>query len=192
MKDAILIHGWSDKKEFYSPQYPTLSNSHWLPWLSKQLMVKDIHTVALEMPRPFTPMYSEWKKELERYDITSETVLVGHSCGAGFLVRWLGEQAGDFRVGGVMLVAPWMGFDPDPDFDKAFFDFEVNPKIIKMSDKFKILHSLDDAPEIQKSVDLLKQKLPDIGYREFSEKGHFTFNDLGSEEFPELLEEILS
>jgi hypothetical protein len=43
MKNAILIHGWADKHEFYDPKYPTASNSHWFPWITKQLMINDIH-----------------------------------------------------------------------------------------------------------------------------------------------------
>lgn len=55
MKNAILIHGWASKQEFYNPLCPTASNSHWFPWLSKQLMIRDIHTVAVEMPNGYYP-----------------------------------------------------------------------------------------------------------------------------------------
>jgi hypothetical protein len=33
--------------------------------------------------------YATWLRGVERYEITPETLLVGHSCGGGFLVRWL-------------------------------------------------------------------------------------------------------
>ncbi len=35
---------------------------------------------------PKYPTNSIWKKEFERFNITPQTVLVGHSCGGGFLV----------------------------------------------------------------------------------------------------------
>ena len=109
MKNAILVHGWVGKQEYYDERYPTASNSHWFPWLTKQLMIRDIHTVAVEMPNGFYPQYEVWKREFERFDITPETLLVGHSCGGGFLVRWLSET--DQKVGRVVLVAPWIGYN---------------------------------------------------------------------------------
>ncbi len=89
MKNAILVHGWAKKAEFLDTSQPTSSNAHWLPWLTKQLMVNGIHTVALEMPNSYYPEYHIWKQELERFTIGPETTLVGHSCGGGFIVRWL-------------------------------------------------------------------------------------------------------
>jgi predicted alpha/beta hydrolase family esterase len=89
MKNAILVPGRPDKDEYYDPKYPTNSNNHWFPWLSKQLQINDIFAVAIEPPMPWQPRYEIWKKEFEKFDITPQTVLVGHSCGGGFLVRWL-------------------------------------------------------------------------------------------------------
>jgi predicted alpha/beta hydrolase family esterase len=191
MKNAILIHGWADKHEFYDPKYPTASNSHWFPWITKQLMINDIHTVSLEMPNGFYPKYGVWSKELGRFDIGSETVLVGHSCGGGFLVRWLSENPNQ-KVGKVVLVAPWIGirFNDEP-FDETFFDFEPVSSIAKQTEGIFIFNSIDDMPEVLESVKLLRNKVDNAQYREFKDKGHFTLSSLGTEEFPELLEEIL-
>jgi len=46
MKNAILLHGTSSKEEYYSLEYPSASNSHWLPWLQKNLLVNDVHAVT--------------------------------------------------------------------------------------------------------------------------------------------------
>jgi len=86
MKNAILLHGCCDREEYFSDQYPSLSNSHFFPWLQKQLLIKGIHTQTPEMPQSYEPDYSKWKKEFERYEINTETILLGHSCGAGFLL----------------------------------------------------------------------------------------------------------
>lgn len=91
-RNAILVHGTCNKEEYYSEKYPTPSNSHWFPWLSKQLIILDIPTVAVEIPDSYMPDYSVWKREFERFNINSETILIGHSCGGGFLVRWLSEN----------------------------------------------------------------------------------------------------
>jgi predicted alpha/beta hydrolase family esterase len=191
MKKAILVHGWSHKNEFYDPKYPTLSNSHWFPWLSKQLMIRDVHTVAVEMPKPYSPSYQDWKKEFERFDITPETVLVGHSMGGGFLVRWLSENK-EARVGKVILVAPWLGLDPDQDFDASFFDFEIDDKLANRTKGLVVFNSDNDVDEIQKSVSIIRDKLKGIKYKELANKGHFTLKGLGREEFPGLLGEIIS
>lgn len=189
MKSAILIHGWASKGEFYNADYPTGSNSHWFPWLTKQLMIRDIHTVALEMPNGYYPNYEVWKRELERFDIDEQTMLVGHSCGAGFIVRWLSEHPG--RVGRVVLVAPWLGDDAGEDFDSDFFKFELDQNLSQKAEKITVINSTDDFDSVQTAATFLKEKIKDLVYKELENKGHFTLKSLVTEEFPELLEELL-
>lgn len=190
MKNALLVHGWASKKEYYDPAYPTGSNSHWFPWLSKQLIIRDIHTVVLEMPNGYYPEYDIWKRELERFDIGPETILVGHSCGGGFLVRWLSET--DKRVGKVVLVAPWLGYGTDGEpFDESFFDFQIDPNIGTKTEGLTTIASTNDGEGVRRSVAELREKLTEMKYIELENKGHFTLRSLGTEEFPELLEEIL-
>lgn len=190
MKQAILIHGWASKNEFYNTDYPTASNSHWFPWLSKQLMIRDIHTVSLEMPQSYYPNYDIWKRELERFDVTEDAVLVGHSCGGGFLVRWLSEN--DVKVGKVILVAPWIGDDPgDEPFDESFFKFAIDSEINRKTKGITLISSTNDMNSVQKSVKTLRTELIGIKYVELENKGHFTLKSLGTEEFPELLHEIV-
>lgn len=40
------------------------------------------------MPVPYAPSYEAWSRVFEERPITAGTIAVGHSCGAGFLVRW--------------------------------------------------------------------------------------------------------
>jgi len=190
MRNAILIHGWATKDEFYNPKYPTSSNSHWFPWLSKQLIIRDIHTVAVEMPQSYLPNYEVWKKELERFDINEDTILVGHSCGGGFLVRYLSEN-NHMRVNKVVLVAPWMGINPDQPFDSSFFDFEIDRSLVNRTTGLVVFNSTNDVESVHKSVDIIRNNIDGIKYIELENKGHFTLKGLGGEEFPELLQEIL-
>ena len=189
MKQVILIHGWNTKEEFYDPQKPTASNDHWFPWLTKELMIRDFHVVAPEMPKGYDPKYDIWKREFERFDITQDTVLIGHSCGGGFLVRWLSEN--QVKVGKVILVAPWLGIDFGEKFDKSFFDFNIDKKIANKTQGCITFYSKDDFPAIIESVNVLKKNLENVQYCEFKNKGHFTKTSLNTEAFPELLEEIL-
>lgn len=195
MRHAFLIHGWVDKEEFYNQKYPTASNSHWFPWLSKQLIVRDIHAVALEMPKGYYPEYEIWKKELERYEINQDTILVGHSCGGGFIVRYLSEN--NIKVNQVVLVAPWMGiFDgnekkEEDSFDKSFFEFTIDKNLANKANKITLFESENDVTGVKKSCEIIKNTIDGIEVRTFKDKGHFTLKSLGTEEFPELLEEIV-
>lgn len=190
MENALLIHGWKTKAEYYDPKKPTASNDHWFPWLTKQLVLRDVNTVSIEMPNGYYPEYSVWKRELERYDITDQTMLVGHSCGGGFLVRWLSET--DVKVGKVVLVAPWLGLDTDNEpFDDSFFNFAIDPNIAEKTKSLSIVTSNNDMKGVLDSIQILRNKLVDVKFKEFKDKGHFTLSSLGKQEFSELLEELV-
>lgn len=191
MKNALLIHGWNTKEEYYDPSRPTASNDHWFPWLTKQLVLNDINTVSIEMPNGYYPQYEIWKKEFERYDITPETILVGHSCGGGFLLRWLSEE--DVKVGKVVLVAPWLGYEAENygPFDAEFFAFELDSSLTRNTESLHLFISKDDESSIYRTVDDIKNRVSDIVYHEFEDKGHFVLSSLGGPEFPELAEELL-
>jgi len=194
MKKAILIHGWGDKEEFYNPNRPTASNSHWFPWLSKQLMIRDIHTVAIEMPNSFYPEYDVWKKELERFELDEDTILIGHSCGGGFIVRYLSEN--NIKVGKVVLVAPWIGiFSKDDDqknelFDKTFFEFDIDKNLVSKAAGITLFESTNDDDQ-KPGIEILKKSINDMKVITLENKGHFTLRGMGTEEFPELLEEAI-
>ena len=191
MKNAIILHGTSDKEEYYSPDYPSASNFHWLPWLQKQLLMKDIPTATPEMPHGYMPDYTVWKREFERFDITPETILVGHSCGGGFLVRWLSENP-EQQVGKVVLVAPWLDPNKTKGADNDFFDFTIDTELANRTAGVTIFNSDDDMEAIHTSVKKITDTVTNIKLVEFTGKGHFCLGDLGTEEFPELLEEVLN
>lgn len=186
--NAIIIHGSPDREEYYDPNVPSPSNFHWLPWLAKQLIVRDIPAHTPEMPRPYDPDYADWCREFERYDLTDETILVGHSCGGGFLARYLSDRP-DLRVGRVALVAPWLGIrlsGETPDF----FDFVLDPNLADRTDGLLVLGSDNDGGGILDSIRLLRDTVKDLDYREFPGKGHFVLSDLPDGTFPELLDAL--
>lgn len=190
--NAILVPGRPDKNEHYNPNNPSNSEDHWFSWLKRQLILKDIHAVSIEPPFPFRPRYEEWKIEFERFDITPKTILVGHSCGGGFLIRYLSEHK-DLKVGKVVLVAPWtnpLNYDVSDTAD--FFDFELDPNFPSRTEGLTVFISSDDEPSVVKTVDILKDEVSGIKYREYASKGHFCLDDLGGVEFPELLKELFS
>ncbi len=189
MKNAILLHGGPSKEEYYDPKMPSMSNAHWFPWLQGQLLKHNISAVTPEVPHSFDRNWSTWLKEFERFDITPETILVGHSTGGGFIVKYLSINP-TVKVGKVILVAPWL--DPDKEHTKNFFDdFEIDPDFGARTKGVTIFNSDNDQASVLKTVKILRDKVKNVDYREFSGKGHFTERDLNSKEFPELLEELI-
>jgi len=187
--NAIILHGTCDKAEYFDPQYPSLSNSHWFPWLQKQLLINGIFTQTPEMPDAYLPDYAKWKSEFEKNGITSDTILVGYSCGAGFLVRWLSEN--NMGIEKLVLVAPWM--DPNREETTTFFDFTIDSKLTSRVGEMHLFFSEDDTVNgVQESVQMLLQAFPNIQVHKFTDKGHFTVEEMNSVEFPELLETTLS
>ena len=188
MRNAILIHGWNTKKEFFDPDKPTASNDHWFPWLSKQLALNGIKADAPEMPQYDLATYESWRQEVERFDITPQTILVGHSCGSGFIIRYLSEN--NIKVDRVVLVAPWLGIDFGHQFNQDFFRFKIDPDLVARTNGVTILNSDDDFDAIHESVEIIVKNIKGIDLVHLSGRGHFTRNSLGGEAFPELLKEI--
>jgi uncharacterized protein len=183
MKTAIILHGMPSKEEYYNPESKAQSNKHWIPWIQQKLILQDVLAQTPELPEPFEPVYEKWKAVFDQFDVDEETTLVGHSCGAGFLVRWLTET--DKKVGKVALVAPFL----DPKGNEVasdFFKFEVGEDIASKTAGLKIFYSTDDYPVIIESVNMLKE-LPDVEETVLNGMGHLTFSGMGTEEFPELI-----
>lgn len=188
MKNAVILHGRPDKEEYYDPAFPSASNSHWIPWLQKQLLINDIETHTPEVYRVYENIYINWKREFEKYEINSDTILIGHSCGGGFLVRWLSENK-NIRVEKVILVAPWI--DPEREYATDLFDFEIDVNLVHRTKGVIIFHSDNDMEKIQKSVAFLREKLKGHKYKEFHNFGHFCHEDMKTTGFPELLDACL-
>jgi len=150
--------------------------------------MRDIMAYAPDMPLAFKPDYELWRREAERFDIGPETMLVGHSTGGGFWVRWLSEHP-NVLVGWVVLVAPWL--DPNNIKKTTFFDFGIDPDLVSRTQGLTIFASDNDHLGIRWSVEAFREKLVGHKYREFHEYGHFCSQDMKTDAFPELLEALL-
>lgn len=186
MKTAIIIHGMPNKEEYYDVNRPASSNCHWLPWIQKQLLLKDIVAQTPEMPVPYNPEYSAWSRVLQRFDLDDDTILIGHSCGGGLILRYLSEN--NIKVGKVVLVAPWI--DPDKFLNTGMFDFNLDENLVDKTDGITIFSSTNDIKEVQDSIEIIKSKVKNLKIVEFKDMGHFCFSDMGTDKFPELLAEL--
>jgi predicted alpha/beta hydrolase family esterase len=188
MRNAIILHGEPSKEEYYNPTAPSMSNAHWLPWLQGQLLKRDIAAATPEVPNSYDSDWKNWQKEVERYEIGPKTILVGHSTGAGFWIKYLSINK-DLKVDQVILVAPWL--DPDREHTEGLFDdFEIDPALAGRTTGITVFHSDNDQESVQKTTKIVRNKIKNLEYREFHNYGHFCYEDLKSNEFPELLATI--
>jgi predicted alpha/beta hydrolase family esterase len=189
MNRAIIVHGFFTKNEYYIVEKDSPSNSHWFPWLQQQLCRHDILAQTPEMPRPFAPEYNAWKTEFELLKPDENTLLVGHSCGGGFLIRWLSENP-DKIVKKLVLIAPWLDIEKRR---SPLFDFSLRQDIAKQSTMgIDVLYSTNDMLSIQSTIEYLRQGTKYFRYHEFVNYGHFCFGDMKTREFPELLQICLA
>ncbi len=89
---AYIIHGCFDEERHRNPDERCLSHSDWLPWLQKQLILKGYLCQTPEMPSPYRPNYNEWAVIADGFILNDKSLIVAHSCGAGFALRWLAEN----------------------------------------------------------------------------------------------------
>jgi predicted alpha/beta hydrolase family esterase len=181
-RNCIIIHG--------CPSAPTdmTFDKHWIPWVQQSLNTRGITTTVPLMPTPWKPNYEEYKKEFEKQNINERTILIGHSCGAAFLVRWLGDSKK--KVDELILVAPWK-IGTSNEEKKAFYNYPIDPTIKDRVNKIVMFTADNEHEDGKRSLtmfhDALGGKIVEIkGY------GHFTMEDMATDEFPKLLNEIIS
>lgn len=187
MKNVIIVHGKPTKEKYYDPAGHASSNFGWVPWLQKQLLIRDIMPNVPEMPHAYLPEYQSWKREFERFDITPDTILVGHSMGSAFLLRWLSEHPA-VAPARVILVAP--SLDPLRTNETGFCEFTINPTITDRT-KLVVMTSDNDSDKAEQSRQMIIDALPAADIRMFTGYGHFIPEHTGQEPLPELLEIIL-
>lgn len=187
MKQVILIHGSPTEKSFRDKSFPSPSNSHWIPWIQKQIVLKDELAQALEMPKPYLPDYEEWQNVFMQMNVSNETIVVGHSSGAGFLLKYFCEYP-EVYPKKMILVAPWIDTEK---IYSDFLDFEIIPDLVNKTELHMFTSLDDEGDAIQESFQILREKFPTAHWHEFTNKGHFCEGDLETKEFRELLEVIV-
>ena len=192
MKTAIIIHGGCENIEEYKDTLygAPKSRQPWYSWAIRELAIsKDILTQTPEMPHPyFTDInFNEWSETLNNFKIDADTILIGHSTGAGFLLKYLSLHP-EIKIKQLILVAPWI--DPRGKTGDFMNGVLSDLKSLNHIEKIDLFFSTnDDEDMVQESVKQIQAALPKITVHEFPDKGHFCNYDMGNE-FPELLEVI--
>lgn len=181
-KNVFIVHGRADDKSDKS------YNKHWMPWLKRELVSRGFTVELPNMPLPWEPDYGSYKEVFRDYAVDENTTLIGHSAGCAFLVRWLGETKQ--KVNKLILVAPWKVPRERDKAGKEFYGYKIDGSIQKRINQIVMFTSNDEEEGGKKSLKIYQEA---IGGRIVSLRnhGHYTLDDMGTEKFPELLEEVL-
>ncbi len=194
ISNVVIVHGANPKdrekiKKGFLPQ----NKRSWFSWIKKKLKGKNVTCFAPLMPENWAPKYQDWKKEFEKIKIDENSVLVGHSTGGAFLVRWLGET--NRKIKKLILVAPAWSSETipldEPEFFRNFYGFEIDKKIKDRVKEIIIFVSDDERDTIKKSVEAYSKEL-NINPIILKKRGHFVQKTINEKmRFPELLKEII-
>ena len=187
--NCIIIHGCPSKTQKEMTAETRTYDKHWLPWTKKQLMAKGISTETPLMPDPWEPNYLAFKKEFEKYPVNEGSILIGHSCGCSFLVRWLGDTKQ--KISKLILIAPWKIAKNASQLNKDFYEFDIDASLKERVEEIVLFTSDNEAEDGKKG---LKMFYDVIGGEivELKGRGHYVQSQMGTEEFPELIEKILN
>ena len=185
---CIIIHGCpSDKEKSMNAETRTY-DKHWIPWTRDKLNAKGIETITPLMPEPWAAVYEDFKQEFEKQIVNENTILIGTSCGCAFLVRWLGETKK--KILKLILVAPWKIPKPGDKLKQAFYNYPIDETI---KDRVKEIIMFTSDNEREGGKESLKIFHNSLGGKiiELKGHGHYVIGDMGTEEFPELIKEIV-
>jgi len=185
--NCIIVHGGNDDEEEAKEGLPE-NERHWQLWLKKELEERGIITSTELYPKDWAPVYENWKEVFEKNIINENTILIGHSDGGSFLVRWLGETKKKVRK--LILIAPWKISTPGDTIRKIFYDYNIDYDIKKRVDKIIIFISDNECVDGKQSLKIFHEALGGKVI-ELNGRGHYTMGDMKTERFPELLNEIL-
>jgi len=165
-----------------------LEQRRWTKTLQEDLGA-DFEVFMPTMPNKQNAKYEEWKIWLERHFqfLHDDVVLIGHSQGGYFLLKYLSENDMPVRVRALYLLASPAGPDDFGAEDGGDFAFETEriKDIQKNVKDVYIFHSEDDPVVPYSHATTLKGLLPNAKLITFSDRGHFL-----TETFPEFVEHI--
>ena len=166
----FILHGWGGD-----------STTNWFPWLKAIEEKKGNEVFVPDFPNTEFPTYDAWRDHWEEFyasKVDKESVLVGHSLGGSFLLRWLSEK--EVSVAYLILVAP----APDDcgiDEVKTFFTDSWKREVLKQNiGKIEILGTDNDPYILLNKFETLAKEL-EATFKICPGKGHL--NDV---ELPEI------
>lgn len=197
-QQVVFIHGgesFETKEEFYEfirnceydPYEP--ERRRWRDSLKVELEEKGYEWIFLQMPCRWNAEYNVWYmwfQKLVPY-LRDDVILIGHSLGASFFVKYLYDQKIPVSIAQLHLVAPAVIKDQCEGLGGFATDLELFSGFQNNIPKIHIYHSVDDEAVPYIHSEKLAEALSAAHFHKFTDRGHF----LG-EDFPEIKVNILS
>jgi len=187
-KRVFIIHGWEGTPE-----------EGWLPWLKQELESRGFIVDVPSMPDTNAPCIESWVSYLagrvKKAD--KETYFVGHSIGCQAILRYLETLPANTKVGGVVMVAPWVNLTTEATPDKESYEI-AKPwlktmihwgKVLAHTKRFVAIYSDNDPYVPLTDSEVFEHAL---GAKIIIEKGkgHFSGGE-GVNKLPVVLKELL-
>ncbi|MBK8902696.1 MAG: alpha/beta fold hydrolase [Anaerolineaceae bacterium] len=143
----------------------------------------DVYEVLYpQMPDESDPDYESWKGQIKKElaGLEGEVILIGHSLGGSFLLKYLAEEKVERTVVGIFLIAtPYWGGDgwQYEGYEQITLPEGFASKLPRGAPIF-LFHSRDDEIVPFAHLALYAEKLPQATVREFDGCGHQFNNDL--------------
>ncbi len=197
-KQIFIIHG-GDTFDTYEEYLAALKNrqidferyrtrtENWKATLPEKLG-EDFEVIAPRMPNSNNAKYLEWKIWFEKFIpyLELEIILIGHSLGGTFLVKYLSENDLPKKIKATFLIAP--PYDIHLHSSESLCDFKPPKKLNKFQNqggKIFIYHSKDDPVIPFSNAQKYQKSLPKAELIIFKNREHFNQTD-----FPELVDKI--
>lgn len=196
-KQVIVIHGAdafdsyeeyiSFLKDFEIENLDYFRKKRWKESLQEKLG-PDFDVLAFRMPNTFNAKYFEWKIWFDKIVplLSEKVILVGHSMGGIFLIKYLTENDFPKIIESLHLIAaPYENAD-----DWVLADFNLPgdlSRVLSQTYKIYLYHSKDDEIVPFSHLEKYKKHFPQAREVIFEDRGHFS-----QTEFPELVENIIN
>lgn len=183
MKTALIIHG-----AYGNP------NENWIPWLKSELEKFGYEVAVPVFPTPENQNIESWLDVVSPHfeNLNNESVLVGHSIGAVFLLSILEKLNTSVKT--TIFASGFLHDLGNDDFDKinrTFYDKDFDwQKIKKSSQEVFVFHGDNDPYVPLSEAENLAEKL--CAETEVIKNGGHLNESAGFVEFPALLETIIT
>lgn len=193
MKSQIVfIHGgesFASAGDFYSALRSWSYNPYqrerkrWRDWIAAEL-VETHEFFAPAMPSKQNADYTAWCIWFEKIipHLRDEVVLIGHSLGGAFLLRYLTENTLPVSITQLHLVAPVVDDLDCPGVGAFRIDVQAWPGFQSLPVAVHLWHSSDDTLVPIHHSERFQSLYPAAGLHTFTDRFHFL-----TETFPELL-----
>jgi len=196
MKQVLFVHGGEayDSYEAFIADMstwkidPFVQKKKWRMSLREDLG-PEYQVLLPEMPNKQNAKYAEWKLLMDKYSeyLEDEAILVGHSLGGIFLVKYLSEKRLPVSIRALYLVsAPFFTLD-SLEGGSFRLDLEKIQGLPHKVPEIVLFHAKDDPVVPFSHSETYALALPGARIKSFEEGGHFI-----QESFPELIEDIKS